>query len=73
MFWQDHPPPRFHAMYGEYEVLIDIRDLQVLRGSLPKRAMGLVLEWAAQHRDELMENWERCRNLQTPTPIRPLT
>lgn len=44
MFWKDHPPPHFHALYGDDEVLIDIRDLRVLRGSLPRRAMALLLE-----------------------------
>ena len=56
MFWQDHAPPHFHALYGEDEVLIDIRTLEVLQGRLPKRALVLVLEWAAEHRAELMED-----------------
>ncbi|HYV03419.1 MAG TPA: DUF4160 domain-containing protein, partial [Blastocatellia bacterium] len=67
-----HPPPHFHALYGEYEVQIDLRDLSVLRGRLPRRAMALVLEWAAEHRDELMEDWNLCSQLQTPRPIEPL-
>jgi len=72
MFWQDHAPPHFHALYGEHEVLIDLRELRVLRGSLPRRAMALVLEWAAEHRDELIEDWNLCRQLQTPKAIKPL-
>ncbi len=72
MFWREHPPPHFHALYGEYEVQIDLRDLSVLRGRLPRRAMALVLEWAAEHRDELMEDWNLCSQLQTPRPIEPL-
>ncbi|HEU4345130.1 MAG TPA: DUF4160 domain-containing protein [Candidatus Binatia bacterium] len=43
-----------------------------MRGSLPRRAMGLVLEWAADHRDELMENWNLCSRMQTPKAIEPL-
>ena len=72
MFWRDHSPPHFHALYGEYEALIDVRDLRVLRGSLPRRALALVLEWAAEHRDELREDWNLCNQLQTPNPIEPL-
>ena len=72
MFWREHPPPHFHALYGEYEVQIDLRDLSVLRGTLPRRAMALVLEWAAEHRAELMEDWNLCSQLQTPRPIEPL-
>ncbi len=51
MFWSDHAPPHFHALYAEFEALIDIRTLEVIRGKLPRRALVLVLEWAAQHRD----------------------
>ena len=40
MFWQDHAPPHFHALYGEAEVLIDIRTLEILEGSLPRRALS---------------------------------
>ena len=28
---------------------------------LPKRIIALVLEWAFEHRDELMEDWELAR------------
>ncbi len=72
MFWNEHAPPHFHALYGEHEALIDLRDLHVMRGSLPRRAMALVLEWAADHRYELKENWDLCRRLQAPKPIEPL-
>ena len=37
MFWRDHAPPHFHALYAEYEALIDLRSLSVIRGSLPGR------------------------------------
>ena len=33
--------------------------------------MALVLEWADDHRDELLENWNLCRQMQTPKPIEP--
>lgn len=72
MFWQDHAPPHFHALYAEHEALIDLRDLRIMRGSLPRRAMALVLEWATEHRDELIEDWNLCSKMQTPKPIDPL-
>lgn len=58
MFWQDHAPPHFHALYGEFEALIDIRTLEVMRGSLPRRALALVREWATLHYNELIEDWQ---------------
>ena len=72
MFWADHAPPHFHALYAEFEAVIDIRTLEVIRGSLPRRAMALVLEWAALHREELMEDWNLCASKQTPRKIQPL-
>ena len=67
-----HAPPHFHALYAEHEALIDLRDLGVMRGSLPHRALALVLEWAAEHRDELLEDWNLCSRMQTPKAIEPL-
>lgn len=72
MYWPDHPPPHFHARYGEYEALIAIESLEVLHGELPTRARRLVEEWALLHRDELRENWSRARQHRPLLPIDPL-
>jgi hypothetical protein len=72
MYWAEHGRPHFHALYAEHEAVIDIQELRVLRGSLPRRALALVLEWASDHRDQLMENWDLCRQLRPPKPIPPL-
>ena len=66
-------PAAFPALYGEHEAIFDLRDLRVLRGTLPRRATALVLEWATDHRDELMEDWNLCSQLKSPKPIDPLT
>jgi hypothetical protein len=39
---------------------------------MPCKAMALVLEWAAEHREELMEDWKLCSQMQPPKPIAPL-
>ena len=72
MFWRDHAPPHFHALYAEYEALIDIRTLEVIEGDLPKRAQALVLEWASENQTELMEDWNLCVRMQMPRKIAPL-
>jgi hypothetical protein len=72
MFWGDHAPPHFHALYGEYEVIIDIRTLEIIKGDMPRRALALVLEWASMHREELEEDWRLCELKQTPKKIAPL-
>ncbi len=72
MYFGDHLPPHFHALYAEFEALIDIQTFEVIGGGLPGRAMALVLEWAQLHRDELMRDWELCVQNQIPMKIRPL-
>lgn len=71
-YYKDHEPAHLHAVYGEHEALIGIDSLAVLRGELPRRALALVLEWAAMHRAELRANWECARRGVPPTPIAPL-
>lgn len=72
MFYNDHNPPHFHAIYQEYEAVLDIKTLEILEGHLPKRAMSLVIEWAIEHRKELILNWEKARNHETLDRIEPL-
>lgn len=72
MYWREHNPPHFHAEYGEYEVLIDIQTLSVYDGELPRRALSHVLEWAEEHQQELLDNWNRCWERQHPNSIQPL-
>lgn len=72
MFYADHEPAHFHALYGEHEALIEIETLALLRGFLPRRAMALVLEWAAAHRPELRQDWLRARAGEMLAPIAPL-
>ena len=72
MFWTEHNPPHFHAKYGKYECSIDIKTLTLIEGSLPPRALGLVIEWATQHRDELTENWKLVETQKPLKKIKPL-
>lgn len=72
MFYDEHGVAHFHAHYAERRASIAIATLEVLAGSLPERALRLVLEWAALHRGELEENWERARRMEALEPIDPL-
>ena len=71
-YFREHNPPHFHAVYGEYEALIAIETLGIISGSLPPRALGLVMEWAALHQQELMHAWDQVVNHQQPGKIEPL-
>jgi Domain of unknown function (DUF4160) len=72
MFWADHPPPHFHAIYGEYEAVIDIQTSEIIQGQLPRRAHNLVAEWLNLHHDELLEEWALARHSQPLKRIDPL-
>lgn len=72
MFYNDHNPPHFHAIYQEDEALIEIKTLEILEGHLPKRAMSLAIEWAIEHREELIINWKKARDHETLDTIEPL-
>jgi hypothetical protein len=72
MFWDDHNPPHFHVRYADSQAIVRISDLQIIKGSLPRRAERFLLEWAEEHQAELTENWELCRSLKPPKTIAPL-
>ncbi len=72
MFYGDHPPPHFHAIYQGEEIKVNIITLEVVDGSMRRRAQALVLEWAALHRAELRQAWELASHHQEPSKIPPL-
>nr|VFK39380.1 MAG: protein of unknown function (DUF4160) [Candidatus Kentron sp. TC] len=59
LFFGDHPPPHFHAVYGECIGLFNIETLEMIEGDLPKRAKKLVIEWAQLHKNELEDMWNK--------------
>lgn len=73
MYWNEgsHARPHFHARYAGKAASVDFAG-ELLAGSLPPRALGLVAEWAALHRDELSQNWELARREEPLKPIEPL-
>lgn len=72
MYYNDHNPPHFHALYGGSEAIVEISDSDVIAGELPARARNLVVTWTDIHRGELEDNWRRMRDGEPPFPIDPL-
>ena len=62
----EHNPPHFHAIYGEFVGVFGISPLKLIEGDLPARAKAMVLEWAAEHTNELMEMWDAQEFKQLP-------
>jgi hypothetical protein len=71
-YYRDHPPRHFHAIYGDYEALIEIDSGAIYAGELPRTALELVNKWRAIHLLELRDAWERARLQQPLLPITPL-
>ena len=72
MYYREHQPPHFHAKYGDQTGVFSIADLKLIEGSLPNRVISLVLEWAFEHRGELIEDWELAMAKEPLRKIAPL-
>jgi hypothetical protein len=72
MYFDDHAPPHFHAEYQDFELVVGIMPIRILKGNAPRRVQSMVLEWAALHQEELSADWQLCKALQQPHLIEPL-
>jgi hypothetical protein len=72
MYYDDHNPPHFHVVYGEYEAQINIETLEIIKGKLPKRVLALVVEWSIEHRSELRVDWNLAELHKPLDKIKPL-
>ena len=52
---RQHPPRHIHINYGEYEAVMELMNLNIIEGSLPKKCRQLVREWAELHQEELID------------------
>ena len=71
MFFHEHGVPHFPAVYGDHRISVEV-ETSVVRGEFPVRAQELVLEWAAFHRGQLLENWQAAREGRPLTRVAPL-
>ena len=72
MYFDDHPPPHFHARAAEHDAKIRIDTLEAIDTNFGRRELRLVLTWARMHAEELETNWRRAREGATLQPIEPL-
>lgn len=72
MYFNDHMPPHFHAIYNDLEGIFDLTTLNMLEGNLPARVKGLVVEWASLHKEELLYNWNTLTLTGDFKKIKPL-
>ena len=72
MYYTDHTLPHVHAKYGGQRISLAIEDARILAGDLPGRALTLLLEWLALHRDELLADWKLAQERKPLRKIDPL-
>lgn len=69
VYWDDYPPPHFHASYAGRDVQVSIEPLVITRGSLPPRVEHRILAWAKAHRRDLKQAWDDVQAGQPPSAI----
>ena len=47
--------------FNEHKASINIKTFGVMEGKVPSKVLGLVVEWAEDHQDELFQNWENIK------------
>lgn len=68
----EHNPPHFHAIYQDFDAIVDISTCEILKGDLPKKQARLVTAWAEIHKEELLADWEVAKRGEMPFRIEPL-
>jgi hypothetical protein len=66
MYFREHGVPHFHAIYGEYNGVFEIDNLEMIEGDLPNRAQHLINEWASKYKSELNEMWTNQKYKKLP-------
>ncbi len=59
VYANDHLPPHFHAIAPDFEALIEIETLTIMRGRLSPQARKAVMTWAARNRAVIAAEWNR--------------
>ncbi len=71
MYYRDHAPPHFHAIYGSMEAVIQIES-GLAEGMLPKRILAMTQQWRILHREELLVAWKLAQKQERLPIIPPL-
>jgi hypothetical protein len=72
MYHRDHQPPHFHVYHQGNDAKIEFENLEVIAGHSPRRALGLVLDWAELHQPELRDNRALAQQRKPLNDISPL-
>ena len=59
MYAAGHNPPHVHVIGSDFAAQISISDGEILNGNCPVRHRRAILRWIDEHREMLIENWNR--------------
>ena len=72
MFYDDHNSPHIHINYQGEKSVVEIKNGNIIEGELSSRNKKLIDAWVEINKDELLANWELCKNRENPIKINPL-
>lgn len=65
MYFDGQATPHFQVLYNGRHGVFSLSPLNYYSGNLPPRVVGLVLDWAVPHKNELLANWESIKETGT--------
>ena len=65
---RENPPRHIHIKYGEHVAIMELENLNIIEGDIPKKCRQLVTEWAKLYQEELIEMWN-TQNFHTLPPL----
>lgn len=57
IYFGDENPPRFHVIAGDEAAKLNIRTLEIIAGSLPRKVLRTARQWAEENRELLLTIW----------------
>ena len=55
IYSNDHIPPHIHGIFGEYEAIIAIREIEVINGDIPNNKKRIALDYVRENQVQLLE------------------
>lgn len=59
VYANDHLPPHFHVITPDADALVEIATLEILRGTLPRKAAETAMAWATENKAVITAEWNR--------------
>ena len=61
MYFDGYSTPHFQVLYNGRHGEFSISTLNYSKGNLPPKVVGLVIDWAELHKNDLLANWESIK------------